>query len=127
MNIKLLKQIKRKILAEPKQFYMHAFYSQLNGTREVPNCGTAACIAGWAVALSEHITPKQAKKNYLIPIFKADSLLEISNEQSLKLFYINNWPKDLGEAYHENDNYPTIQAICAAERIDRFIASNGKE
>ena len=53
-TVNLLRKVQKQILLEPRQFDIQHWFTMFpkNVTR-VPNCGTAACIAGWAIAFGE--------------------------------------------------------------------------
>jgi hypothetical protein len=51
MNTQLLQKVKQNILDHPDQFYMGGFFSAYTANGKAGGCGTAACIAGWAVYL----------------------------------------------------------------------------
>lgn len=126
MNTKLLLEVKEAILDEPRKFHMADFFmSDTNSP-----CGTAACIAGHAMMI--HQGQPDLKfglelcGNYEGPAALA---LELNRHQLNRLFYSECWPLDLAETYDEaegDENRP-LMAKIAAERIDRFIATNGEE
>lgn len=58
MNVKLLRRIIKAIKKEPGQFDMRSWFTRQRG---IPNCGTAACIGGWAVALTKRANPEKAR------------------------------------------------------------------
>ena len=96
MNVKLLKRIKEQILAEPAQFVMSTYFSdnvlENDIPRKIPNCGTAACIAGWACTLDLKITPALASKQAHVQD-KAESLLKLYRGQAERLFLVSYWPE----------------------------------
>lgn len=139
MNVKLLKKIKQTILRRPKQFYMNMWFE--TDEREYSHCGTAACIAGWAYTIggdhkkSKTFSPKVAMLtltdrshigNFGFGASKlreeATRLLEINDEQALRLFFTHMWPDQFRCADHLMTN-----AENAAKRIDHFIATEGRE
>jgi len=139
MNTELLLKVKQKILDEPKQFIMAEWFakewnineqlSNLEPQRVVPNCKTAACIAGWTLCISEQLTPdiiSRRKGEIFSPFLKARQELDISLEQADRLFYTNGWPHILNFKY-SNAYTPEERANVAAERIDHFIKTNGEE
>lgn len=131
MNVRLLRRVQKKILKEPEQFLMERWYE--HNPETVPNCGTAACIAGWAVALERRLTPEQARKKIYNPgtisdfIDYAASLLNIGRRDAEALFSRDAWPDDLNSEYNKNRNNHKARARIAAERIDRFIETNGEQ
>jgi len=165
MNIELLLQIKERILAEPAQFVMgDVFLSDVGRAYEdrgdirresIPHCGTAACIAGWAIALHEQTDPKTARtlmRKRTGPGSAATwdalavSVLGLTPSarwadggkgggQRDALFFVSGWPRDLQERWDEaadgaeDDPQAALEtrAQIAAERIDRFIAAGGND
>jgi len=94
-NIKLAKQIQEQIRKEPRQFYMGYWFTNGYGD-DIPNCGTTACIAGWALALSWGLNPRQAeaRTNRLKTPERdlACKKLRITQFQGTKLFFRESWP-----------------------------------
>lgn len=128
---RLLRRIKHRILKEPRQFCMSGFFvssDDLEATWEIPNCNTAACIAGWALVLSKNSSPRIAREACRGSGFRIDStariVLEIDFYQSTRLFYQCNWPL----RFQRFDDEGTAEfAQQAAARIDHFIATEGEE
>lgn len=94
MNVKLLRQIQRRIAKEPKQFFMNWFFKT---DRRIPNCHTAACIAGWALTLTKTKTkrPSDALKRYGSNggyFNPARDALSLSEEEANNLFVEERWP-----------------------------------
>lgn len=111
MNVKLLREIKQQILKEPK------LYDQDHVTVR-KECGTAHCIAGWAMMLSRSISS-----------FPGASL-DITTEQYSRLagramMGTCDWPKKYAEAY-KKARTPQGRARVAAQRIDCFIKTKGR-
>jgi len=121
MNIKLLKQIRKQILKEPKQFYMGEWFTTVTETH-IPNCGTAACIGGWAIALAKKVNPAQAHDIFLRNTMLPEELLELECDEAERLFYTGNWPQEF-----TGGSTPAIKAKKAAARIDHFIKTEGME
>lgn len=124
MNVKLLRKVKKHILAEPKRFCFHWARKSL----EAP-CGTRACIAGWTIILGaglmepfdadgDLVIPKSLTRNkmgyYSGP---ASKLLGITEEQADRLFVY--WPSPFKDRGYD--------AKTAAARIEHFIKTEGKE
>lgn len=134
MNVKLLRRIKRHILAEPKRLRMSTWLATRNdwtvlkgkfifshvsewgepGSQPVPKCGTVGCISGWARVLSgdEHGISR--------------ALLGLDDEQAERLFYVSAWPAKLMSKYVSAKTQLTRAKLCG-ERIDHFIATEGAE
>lgn len=141
-QINLLRRVKEQILREPAQFVMGELFTRSEfGTRdlerEVPHCGTAACIGGWAIALSVGMTPSEAAEGQYRG-WEEDAAtdawdracealgLELWTEgeetdRAHQLMSVWGWPRDLREAW-EAEQTLEGRARIAAERIDRFIA-----
>jgi hypothetical protein len=111
-TIDLLRQVQAKIKAEPENFDMTDWH-----------CGTAHCIGGWFCALagSEH------------------SLWELNNHfttaEENRLCYVNYWPEQFSTAYlalcsdawHPKPDKRKEAAEIAAQRIEHFILTEGRE
>ncbi len=137
LNVKLLRKVKKHILAEPKRFVMWALVQRKDETQlqfmsdglgdafvDFAPCGTAACIAGWTVLLEDGMKTK--KKDSRI-WSRAAKLLGLDDRwrkgeapQTSKLFETGEWPKKLEARYNRAKTQKTRVKI-AAERIDQFI------
>lgn len=135
MNIPLLKRVKQAILKRPGQFDMCSFFSDNlsfnDGTKEIPasRCGTAACIAGWAVHLSEKAkTLKDTRRTQADRLDdieeRALEVLELKEIDGHRLFYQKWWPRKFCLPYDKATN-ATVRAKVAAARIDWFIKTKG--
>lgn len=134
-TIKLLRQIKKKILAEPRQFAMQGFFLDSVENRTIPNCHTAACIGGWGIVIAKYRNPKEADNatNDLFlgaddkyhPIFiEANNVLGLNLKQSNALFLEEKWPTQFRKpklADFDTTNTPAHNARLAARRIEHFI------
>jgi hypothetical protein len=127
MNIKLLNQIKEAITNEPRQFVMENFFYV---DEHIPNCGTACCIAGWAIAIHNNCNPVTAhsiaakKLNYYDA--QAEEILNIPIDLGRSLFYIERWPMQFNYRWRFATD-AVERAKIACDRIDHFIATNGEE
>jgi hypothetical protein len=113
---------------------------------EIPNCGTAACIAGWAETLMKFDTRKKSKKRARPSEMESISSVLLAEKLGFdvymnnRLFYVRSWPQqfqskipsasktncvDIGRRFDSLP--PEIRAKIAAERIDHFLATDGKE
>jgi hypothetical protein len=133
MNVKLLRKVKKHILEEPRRLAMGYFVQRKDGLTQTvfeseardgdeypfAKCGTAACIAGWTVLLTDQTQEWQIEQN-------AIRLLEIDGREAQRLFYVHSWPEKLRNKYH-NLKTPAARANVAARRIDHFIKTNGAE
>lgn len=141
MNVKLLRKIKKEILAEPLRFDMHGWF---NADDRIAPCKSTACIAGWTVAL-DHMGKTTSWKSVIAQRNDGDAegearrLLKLDFEQANRLFFIAGWPREFHDRYWEIENtlnYRDIKgarlkrkqlAQIAAERIDHFIKTGGEE
>lgn len=145
MNVDMLRAVQKAILAHPSDFWMGRWTC---GREQLPvpwasECGTVACIAGWAVKErygDEMVRildygkghPDTAVTGYIgmhpIGPIAAD-VLDLTPPQAERLFMDGRWPDNLHTAYAMATRLsaPHIAAYIAAARIDLFIASNGEE
>lgn len=143
MNVELLRKVKEHILDEPQRLDMSMFGQRTEGEM-APPCGTTACIAGWAVILSD---PKlftvdiEEFDDVLSDAYKTGrELLRITPGQARRLFFVGGWPLTFKEKMRYLDmsdydgTYGTAglavlkaRAAVAAERIDYFIATDGND
>lgn len=131
LNIKLLKRVKRAILAHPDQFQMDGlFQGHLDNGMNPGGCGWAACIGGWGIHLSSG--NKKLSENYKEFNNGADRF-----HSTAKLFGISTmeieilglewkWPEPFRQQYDDAMNIKGIKgakamAKVAAARIDHFI------
>lgn len=132
INVKLFRQIKKRILDEPRQFDMSMFFNT-DPYMDIPNCGTAACIAGWAITLSKTPDKKPSTASHAYH-YSGDILdgackeLGISPSQGERLFFDLHWPRPYGTEFREQSKQSnkTGQAKVAARFIDEIIKTNGK-
>lgn len=129
MNTKLLLEVKAKILEEPKQFEMSAYFSNAsNSGIEIPNCGTAACIGGWAISFSKKLNPNLASAGVVHGWgSEAQKILDLTAPERHQLFYAGNWPEPFRSKFGEAVAGSKEAAQIAADRIDHFIATEGRE
>lgn len=77
-------------------------------------CGTACCIAGYAIKLA---FPKGLPIEHLNLCDTAAEILRISEKEAERLFYIDKWPTQFLDKYID---YET-RRIGTVERIEHFI------
>lgn len=151
MNVKLLRKVRDKILAEPDQFVMKGWFAQQNdiaanviGTdigaygdlaRVVPKCG-AACIGGWTVALNQNQTPTEVMANlqqrcgHLPPIVElAAKMLDLPLDPEPyglfpRLFTVDTWPEKFRQAWSRAKTTKQ-RAKVAASAINNYISTDG--
>jgi hypothetical protein len=135
MNVKLLRRVKKHILEEPRRFVMRVFYfrkadllretftSDTHQPMRFAKCGTAACIAGWSVLLTDGL---HADMNDVRA--RAISLLGLNpnDYRHDELFDVCGWPTKFADAY-EKARSQKARAKIAADRIEHFIATKGAE
>jgi len=106
LNAPLLIMIRERIKADPELFNMAYWFSDIvisgsnylyfeYGEATKKTCGTAACIAGWAVSIDAHIndTPlmELVPTNVTLAERHAGVLLGLDPEQRVSLFYHSTW------------------------------------
>lgn len=153
LNVELFRKVQAAIQAEPRRFEMGQWLqvkrgrSRVNVTApvtldgtvdnwEFAECGTAACLAGWAV-LADKIEdvclakPKEIKDvaktmnswSWDIPRHGRE-LLGISYDARDRLFYADSWPRPFRGRYMKAiiANDPVAAAQAASDLIDHIIA-----
>lgn len=108
MNKELLERVARHIEANPEEFSMDEW-----------DCGTTACIAGWALRLS-------GENWRAVGSTEPEDLIDITYEQGSALFYQSGWPHPFRSDYYCAATH-VGQAITSAARIRHFIATEGRE
>lgn len=113
MNIPLLRQIQAQIIQHPETLYMPSY-----------DCGTTACIAGWACKISG----SDVSEYEGMSMDEGTSLLELSLEERGRLFCENWWPEQFRLPFGpEHPLGSKARAKAAVSRIDHFISTDGKE
>ena len=117
MNVKLLRRIQRWLmrLRHPEHFDMADYWHK-------GDCGTSYCIAGKALQLCGYrfgheemvFNPKGQECGAIKPI--AESLLGLTPDEADRLFFRTYWPYRFSS-----------DPESAAERIEHFINTGGKE
>jgi len=125
LNTELLRKVRDQIEREPRQFCMSHFYATAEDidddiATEIPNCGTAACIAGWAFALSKYLNPKDAGGLVNSPEFRARDLLGLGLKGYTNLFYSDDWPDEFRVDFSEAAT-PEARAAVAVRLLDEII------
>jgi hypothetical protein len=128
LNVKLLRKIQRHITEEPRRLYMkwfiragraNEFFDADNNTKQMfPECGTAACIFGWANLLTKgrdagdynraviHLGLEPHGDDFLVPY--------------AYLSDVPYWPEPFKTHYQEART-PKTRAKIACARIDYLI------
>lgn len=128
MNVKLLRKIKKHILEEPRRFLMRTFMVRKNEVigktfnsdsyQQIPfaKCGTAACIGGWAVLLSDGMDAPIGSVRE-----RASQLLGLSpNDMHSEVYEVDFWPEEFSVAYR-GAKTQRARATVAAKFIDHLI------
>lgn len=136
MNVELLRHISRHIQEEPRRLDMNITLNKLDRLAEIddmPPCGTVGCIAGWACVLTDQIP-----NNFIHVLPTAMKAIGLSDIEADRLFaeptfaftrggaYKAHWPTDLANRYEAAETAQE-KADVTVERIERFIATEGKE
>lgn len=131
---KLWPRIKKAIMKYPDQFEMTNWFSRrgLQGTylnnREIGRCGTAACVAGWALHVAntnrnnQSIRETRDKLSLRIRWYEEEAtrVLGLTYDQASRLFYAGQWPREFAIRY-DNATTPKARAKAAVDRINHFI------
>ena len=114
INTRLLRRMQRAILKWPAHFNINRWgggFRWTPQTKTAPDCGMAACLAGWAVALGR---PGGITRQ--IHIYgTAVTVLGLTHPQATDLF------SSVGSRYG-----PAFSPRQAVARIDRFLAAMRK-
>lgn len=102
------------------------------------DCGTAACIAGWAVTLkyrdaimAEKADPIKALEHipharpWMVARTEAEEFLGISSASGERLFHVERWPIVMQNNWDAAHHDPAKQAQVARDRIFLFIDTLG--
>lgn len=136
LNVELLERVKAHILEEPRRFEMASWAEHSD---DAP-CGTAACIAGWALILEkgarlldDGVTLLYRNNRRILSEGNdAARLLGIDIKIAMELFSVSRWPSDLEYEYLDLEYDDSLEgrqakAEIAARRIDRFIAEHSAQ
>jgi hypothetical protein len=119
MNVELLQRIKAHILEDPRRVGMSNWIRRRSPREGGPSCGTVACIAGWAYILSERQVP---------PFYtQVTRLLGLDSQQGQRLFFELYWPSKFYAQIQTCQQGAAEYAQTVADRIDHFIATEGRE
>ena len=131
LNVKLLRKIKRHILAVPNRFQMEWWKTtdkpgtsvRLDGLdRRVPKCGTVCCLAGWALELS-------GKDASIVDYVPGTAAELIGTPEAHNLFILNWWHKAVTNGQELSYAFVTAKTVrkqvsIVAQLIDQFIAEH---
>lgn len=131
INIPALKRVRDYILQESEGFDMEVF---LLKTDEVA-CGTKCCIAGTATLLDnprQYLRWLKDESDDKVQ-FAATHALGLTESQAGRLFFLpgwnddyQGWPDKFAKRYNRASTAKG-RAKVAADRIDHFIKTRGKE
>lgn len=140
MNVKLLEQVKAMILKFPEHVNMDMWSegTLIADKQSAPLCGTAGCIAGWALAVEHGALTKEFVMDNNIAEAAAELLGLLSSGAEIdieamkgfeadRLFYTELWPTEFRLAYYDTPARSSYRGQVVADRIDHFIATGGKE
>ena len=135
INVELLEKVKAKIREEPRRMDMADWGRvidprRIEGDDNLPPCGTVGCIAGWAEILSGgNVTGMVTGFNRIVPPPPFHPIKEriAWSEAESRLCLTVDWPPDLKRRLEDSDPGTSEYAEIVCERIDRFIATDGKE
>lgn len=131
LNVKLLRKIKRHILAVPNRFQMEWWKTtdkpgtsvRLDGLdRRVPKCGTVCCLAGWAVELS-------GQDASIVDDVSGTAAALIGTPEANDLFTVNYWRCAVTNGHDLSHAFWTAKTVrkkvsIVAQLIDQFIAEH---
>lgn len=127
MNVELLEKVKEAILEEPLRIDMNTW---ANEDKSVP-CGTVGCIYGWGQAITTKLRGKelweQIKRKFATITATLDNPFDISTVQASRLYYEYNWPSEYRDKLLDFEPQTPEYAQVVADRIDHFIATEGRE
>lgn len=133
LNVRLLRRIQKLILEEPKRCLMSCSSLKAktqkewewkvrvfadDASKQIPPCGTAACIAGWADTLMGG-----TGEGHESLIRRASLALGIEptlHWSGNRVFSAKHWPEPFAERYAKTKT-PSSRAKVAAARIDHLI------
>jgi hypothetical protein len=134
INVRLLRRVQKAIVEHAAHFDMNDWGVDVEKSQvfhDEPSeseCGTAACIGGFAVLLSDGRNPP-LRSNVAK---RAAELLGLSYSvlhdelNGNRLFYVDRWPAKFS-GRHRRAKRNLTRARIAAERIEHFIRTKGAE
>lgn len=133
INVKLLRRVQKAIVEHAAHFDMSEWgvgASKADIMHDEPpesECGTTACIAGFAVILRDG----KARPSEAVAL-RAAKLLSLDYDSwdfgcnGTRLFHVQHWPSKFYHRYSKAKRNLT-RARIAAERIEHFIKTKGAE
>jgi hypothetical protein len=135
---RLLRKVAAHILAEPKRLVMEDWIRRdFSDGSSKPPCGTAACIAGWALELTRKPGQRRPRPDHhsalgseLLGMMDPETYEKATDysyefddlkaRTSERLFITDSWPEPYRTKYDAADNQ-AIKAKVVAQRIEHFI------
>lgn len=133
LNLPLFAKIKEKILAEPDRFNMGLWFGVIDARGELDfltagagtvgeafqECGTVACIAGWAVVLGD-----PSRSLHCAVALRARAALGLTYDEGTALFTTARWPQELQDAYFKAEYNGDLLAMAraACDAIDALVS-----
>lgn len=127
LNVRLIRKIQKHIMAEPRRLLMRSVKLYALGPNDsyvaddfetkvpYPDCGTAQCIAGWALTLSG--------RRLDTDMSKAARLLNLDAPTG-RVFAVCMWPYQFISQYSKAKT-PLARAKVACKRLD-YLVRTGK-
>jgi hypothetical protein len=104
INVELLARVRAHILEDERRIEMSRYARRAYG-RTAPPCGTTACIAGWAVILTDGL-PKRITDDYYASVKpRAINLLGLSEDEADRLFFVMGWPRAFHDRYRAAERF----------------------
>jgi hypothetical protein len=135
MNVKLLREVKRHILEEPRRLNMNSYGYLVDGP-DAPACKTVGCIAGWSGLLSQGHLTAETGSSFMDPEVAREAL-KLTENQADRLFTEpwvalggekrgHCWPIKFAKRF-EAATSEIQKAKVTAARIEHFIKTKGRE
>lgn len=132
LNVRLIRKVIKHILAEPRRYFQETTIRRgvpgehvgKDPKHTFAQCGTAACIAGWAYLLSTKVPDPDV---YAI-MAKAQRLLGLDHERASNLFSGEpeaHWPTPFNEQY-DNAKSPRGKVGAAVRLLEKVIKTGGQ-
>lgn len=139
-TIKVLRKVRKAILANPKEFVMSDWIEDVKKGEVItdylphdqeahfkaPACGTTACIGGHALLVTKKgrsflkFDGNRVDYSGVDVASAARDVLDINEDQSSELFYTGDWPDIFQDAFAHTHSAKE-RVTVAANRIESFI------
>lgn len=135
MNVEILRRVQRLFKRSPEVLDMGSWVGEREG------CGTVGCIAGWVCILDSHgkrVRHLKGREPWEISSTartRAEKLLGLSpndvdglfHTAAYRLFYRHAWPGEFERRISALEPGTAEYAKVVCDRIDHFIATEGRE